>query len=145
MGMDIVYAVEMVEVVGIALGVIGLILTTMICALPTWIEITFIVGNVTNTEVVLYCLWMSCVTQGMGQTQCEVYTLHVVFAPHYAACQSHDPHCHHQLQQRRNVSGQVDDYRWNTFHTGQNFHPHLCFLGSKIYHHRILHADRRKD
>ncbi|XP_071219392.1 claudin-9-like [Salvelinus alpinus] len=70
MGMDIM---KMVEVVGIALGVIGLILTIVVCALPTWIVTTFIADNSANTEVVLYGLWMSCVTQGTGKTQCEVY------------------------------------------------------------------------
>ncbi|XP_021445957.2 claudin-4-like [Oncorhynchus mykiss] len=70
MGMDFVFTVE---VVGIALGVIGLILTIVVCALPTWIEITIIEANVTTTEVVTYGLWMSCVAQDMGQTQCEVY------------------------------------------------------------------------
>ncbi|XP_055791073.1 claudin-4-like [Salvelinus fontinalis] len=70
MGMDIM---KMVEVVGIALGVIGLILTIVICALPTWTVKTIIAGNVATTEVVMYGLWMSCVTQGTGKTQCEVY------------------------------------------------------------------------
>ncbi|XP_064817784.1 claudin-4-like [Oncorhynchus masou masou] len=70
MGMDII---EMVEVVGIALGVIGLIVTVMICALPTWIVTTIIQANVATTEVVTYGLWMSCVAQGTGKTQCEVY------------------------------------------------------------------------
>uniref|UniRef100_A0A4W5KF82 Claudin 3c n=1 Tax=Hucho hucho TaxID=62062 RepID=A0A4W5KF82_9TELE len=73
MGMDVVFTVAMVEVVGITLGVIGLILTIVICALPTWIETTFIATNFSNTEVFLHGLWTSCVTQGTGQTQCEVY------------------------------------------------------------------------
>ncbi|XP_038820689.1 claudin-4-like [Salvelinus namaycush] len=64
---------KMVEVVGIALGVIGLILTIVVCTLPTWIVTTIIADNVATTEVVLYGLWMSCVTQGTGKTQCEVY------------------------------------------------------------------------
>ncbi|CAB1333239.1 unnamed protein product [Coregonus sp. 'balchen'] len=72
MGMDIV---EMVEVVGIALGVIGLILTIVICALPTWIEATFIAANFTTTKVYLRGLWMSCVTQSTGQTACNVHNL----------------------------------------------------------------------
>ncbi|XP_013985104.2 claudin-4-like [Salmo salar] len=72
MGMDIVFIMEMVELVGIALGVIGLILTIVICALPTWSVTTIIAGNVATTEVVWYGLWMYCVTQGTGQTQCEV-------------------------------------------------------------------------
>ncbi|XP_041706248.2 claudin-4-like [Coregonus clupeaformis] len=75
MGMDIVDIVEMVEVMGIALGVIGLILTIVICALPTWIETTFIAANFTTTGVYLRGLWMSCVTQSTGQTQCNVHNL----------------------------------------------------------------------
>ncbi|XP_041706247.1 claudin-4-like [Coregonus clupeaformis] len=73
--MDIVDIVEMVEVMGIALGVIGLILTIVICALPTWIETTFIAADFTTTEVHLRGLWMSCVTQSTGQTQCNVHNL----------------------------------------------------------------------
>eukprot|EP00063_Salmo_salar_P010352 XP_013985187.1 PREDICTED: claudin-4-like [Salmo salar] len=71
MGMDIVLTVAMVEVVCVALGVIGLILTIVICALPTWRVTTIITGNVATTEVVWYGLWMRCVTQGTGQTQCD--------------------------------------------------------------------------
>ncbi|XP_020326518.1 claudin-4-like [Oncorhynchus kisutch] len=68
--MDII---EMVEVVGIALGVIGLILTIVVFSLPTWIVTTIIQANVANTEVVLYGLWMSCVTQSTRKTHCEVF------------------------------------------------------------------------
>ncbi|XP_070299604.1 claudin-4-like [Salvelinus sp. IW2-2015] len=85
MGMDIMdigLTEEMVEVVGIALGVIGLILTIVICALPTWIETTFLAANFTNTEMVLYGLWMSCVTQSTGQTQCEKYNS-MGYWPHF--------------------------------------------------------------
>ncbi|XP_029626078.1 claudin-4-like [Salmo trutta] len=71
--MDIVFTVAMVEVVCIALGVIGLILTIVICALPTWRVTTIITGNVATTEVVWYGLWMRCATQGTGQTQCDNY------------------------------------------------------------------------
>ncbi|XP_064860652.1 claudin-4-like [Oncorhynchus nerka] len=78
MGMDFVFTVE---VVGIALGVIGLILTIVVCALPTWIEITIIEANVTTTEVVTYGLWMSCVAQGTGQTQCEVFNSISIWDP----------------------------------------------------------------
>ncbi|XP_041706254.2 claudin-4-like, partial [Coregonus clupeaformis] len=58
--------------VGIALGVIGLILTIVICALPTWIETTFIAANFTTTKVNLRSLWMNCLTQSTGQTHCKM-------------------------------------------------------------------------
>uniref|UniRef100_A0A674BQI8 Claudin n=1 Tax=Salmo trutta TaxID=8032 RepID=A0A674BQI8_SALTR len=50
-----------------------LILTIVICALPTWRVTTIITGNVATTEVVWYGLWMRCATQGTGQTQCDNY------------------------------------------------------------------------
>uniref|UniRef100_A0A673XH09 Claudin n=1 Tax=Salmo trutta TaxID=8032 RepID=A0A673XH09_SALTR len=61
------------EIVGIVLGVIGLITTIVVCALPTWMETTFIAANFVTTEVVWDGLWMSCVKRSTSQIQCEVY------------------------------------------------------------------------
>ncbi|CAB1350123.1 unnamed protein product [Coregonus sp. 'balchen'] len=61
------------EIMGIALGVIGLINTILVCALPTWMETTFIAANFGTKEVVWDGLWMSCVKRSTSQMQCEVY------------------------------------------------------------------------
>lgn len=61
------------EIVGIVLGVIGLITTIAVCALPTWMETTFIAANFVTTEEVWDGLWMSCVKRSTSQIQCEVY------------------------------------------------------------------------
>ncbi|CAB1350120.1 unnamed protein product, partial [Coregonus sp. 'balchen'] len=61
------------EIMGIALGVIGLITTILVCALPTWMETTFIATNFVTMEVVWDGLWMSCVKRSTSQMQCEVY------------------------------------------------------------------------
>ncbi|XP_071199437.1 claudin-4-like [Salvelinus alpinus] len=59
------------EIVGIVLGVIGLITTIVVCALPTWMETAFIAANF--VVEVFDGLWMSCVKRNTSQIQCEVY------------------------------------------------------------------------
>ncbi|XP_031673427.1 claudin-4-like isoform X1 [Oncorhynchus kisutch] len=61
------------EIVGIVLGVMGLITTIVVCALPTWMETTFTVANFVTTEEVWDGLWMSCVKRSTSHIQCEVY------------------------------------------------------------------------
>ncbi|XP_071245371.1 uncharacterized protein [Salvelinus alpinus] len=61
------------EIVGIVLGVIGLITTIVVCALPTWMETAFIAANLVTTEEVWDGLWMSCVKRTTSQIRCEVY------------------------------------------------------------------------
>ncbi|XP_064843357.1 claudin-3-like [Oncorhynchus masou masou] len=62
-----------VEIVGIVLGVIGLITTIVVCALPTWMETTFTAAIFVTTEVVWDGLWISCVKRSTSHIQCEVY------------------------------------------------------------------------
>lgn len=61
------------EIMGIVLGVIGLITTIVVCALPTWMETTFTAANFVTTEEVWDGLWMSCVKRSTSHIQCEVY------------------------------------------------------------------------
>lgn len=62
-----------IEIVGIVLGVMGLITTIVVCALPTWMETTFTAANFVTTEEVWDGLWMSCVKRSTSHIQCEVY------------------------------------------------------------------------
>ncbi|CDQ75923.1 unnamed protein product [Oncorhynchus mykiss] len=149
MGMDII---EMVEVVGIAMEVIGLILAVVVCALPTGIVTIIIQANVANTEVVLYGLWMSCVTQSTGKSQCEVFNsmwyLHHFLQPARAMILTAiilgvlgvmfsmvGAKCTNCIKDKTSQA-KVDHYCWNTFPWCRNSYPHHCFLGSNIYHHR---------
>ena len=61
------------EIVGIALGVIGFIIAIVVCALPMWRVTAFIGSNIITAQVIWEGLWMNCVTQSTGQMQCKIY------------------------------------------------------------------------
>uniref|UniRef100_A0A8P4K6L5 Claudin n=2 Tax=Dicentrarchus labrax TaxID=13489 RepID=A0A8P4K6L5_DICLA len=61
------------EIVGIALGVIGFIIAIVTCALPMWRVTAFIGANIITAQTIWEGLWMNCVTQSTGQMQCKVY------------------------------------------------------------------------
>ncbi|XP_071766539.1 claudin-3-like [Centroberyx gerrardi] len=61
------------EIVGIALGVIGFIIAIVVCALPMWKVTAFIGANIVTAQTIWEGLWMNCVIQSTGQMQCKVY------------------------------------------------------------------------
>lgn len=61
------------EIVGIALGVLGFIIAIVTCALPMWKVTAFIGANIITAQTIWEGLWMNCVTQSTGQMQCKVY------------------------------------------------------------------------
>ncbi|KAG5843911.1 claudin-3-like [Anguilla anguilla] len=61
------------EIVGIALGVVGWIIGIVACAMPMWKVTAFIGSNIVTAQVIWEGLWMNCVTQSTGQMQCKVY------------------------------------------------------------------------
>ncbi|KAI1903224.1 hypothetical protein AGOR_G00025020 [Albula goreensis] len=61
------------EIVGIALCVVGWIIAIVACALPMWKVTAFIGSNIVTAQVIWEGLWMNCVTQSTGQMQCKVY------------------------------------------------------------------------
>ncbi|CAB1439502.1 unnamed protein product [Pleuronectes platessa] len=61
------------EIVGIALGVIGFIITIVTCALPMWKVTAFIGANIVTAQTIWEGLWMTCVIQSTGQMQCKMY------------------------------------------------------------------------
>ncbi|XP_074466232.1 claudin-4-like [Sebastes fasciatus] len=61
------------EIVGIALGVIGFIIAIVTCALPMWKVTAFIGANIITSQTIWEGLWMNCVTQSTGQMQCKIY------------------------------------------------------------------------
>ncbi|XP_051255759.1 claudin-4 [Dicentrarchus labrax] len=72
--MEIGAAMSMgMEIVGIALGVIGFIIAIVTCALPMWRVTAFIGANIITAQTIWEGLWMNCVTQSTGQMQCKVY------------------------------------------------------------------------
>ncbi|XP_071024460.1 claudin-4-like isoform X1 [Oncorhynchus clarkii lewisi] len=72
--MEIGAAMSMgMEIVGIALGVIGFILGIVVCALPLWKVTAYIGANIITSQTIWEGLWINCVTQSTGQMQCKVY------------------------------------------------------------------------
>ncbi|XP_014018244.2 claudin-3 [Salmo salar] len=61
------------ELVGIALCVLGWIIAIVSCTLPMWRVTAFIGSNIVTAQIIWEGLWMTCVVQSTGQMQCKVY------------------------------------------------------------------------
>ncbi|KAG9331355.1 hypothetical protein JZ751_019354 [Albula glossodonta] len=61
------------EIIGLALCVIGSLLVMVACGLPMWKVPAFIDSNIVVAQTSWEGLWMSCVVQSTGQMQCKVY------------------------------------------------------------------------
>ncbi|NWS01698.1 CLD4 protein, partial [Motacilla alba] len=59
------------QVLGIALSVIGWLASILCCALPMWRETAFVGNNIVVAQIIWEGLWMSCVVQSTGQMQCK--------------------------------------------------------------------------
>lgn len=73
------------EIVGIALGVIGFIISIVTTALPMWKVTAFIGPNIITAQTIWEGLWMNCVTQSTGQMQCKVYDSLLALSPELQA------------------------------------------------------------
>ncbi|XP_056263804.1 claudin-4-like [Pseudoliparis swirei] len=80
--MEIGVAMSMgMEIVGIALGVIGFIIAIVTCILPMWRVTAFIGANIITAQTISEGLWMNCVTQSTGQMQCKIYDSMLALTP----------------------------------------------------------------
>ncbi|XDV38835.1 hypothetical protein PO909_008165 [Leuciscus waleckii] len=61
------------QLLGIALAIIGWICVIVVCALPMWRVTAFIGNNIVTAQTSWEGIWMSCVVQSTGQMQCKVY------------------------------------------------------------------------
>lgn len=73
------------EIVGIALGVLGFIITIVSTALPMWRVTAFIGANIITAQTIWEGLWMNCVNQSTGQMQCKVYDSLLALTPELQA------------------------------------------------------------
>lgn len=62
-----------VQIVCVALGILGLIATIVTIAIPQWKTSAFIGQNIITAQVSEEGLWMQCVVQSTGQQQCKSY------------------------------------------------------------------------
>uniref|UniRef100_A0A3B3ZI33 Claudin n=1 Tax=Periophthalmus magnuspinnatus TaxID=409849 RepID=A0A3B3ZI33_9GOBI len=61
------------EILGLALCVVGSLLVMVACGLPMWKVTAFIEANIVVAQTIWDGLWMSCVVQSTGQMQCKVH------------------------------------------------------------------------
>lgn len=61
------------QMLGIALAIIGWIGVIVVCALPMWHVTAFIGQNIVTAQTTWEGIWMSCVVQSTGQMQCKMY------------------------------------------------------------------------
>ncbi|KPP62835.1 claudin-like protein ZF-A89-like [Scleropages formosus] len=61
------------QILGIALAVIGWLGDIIICILPMWRVTAFVGNNIVTAQIIWEGLWMTCVVQSTGQMQCKVY------------------------------------------------------------------------
>lgn len=61
------------EITGIAVSVLGWLLSVVSCVLPMWRVTAFIGATIVTAQVYWQGLWMNCVFQSTGEMQCKVY------------------------------------------------------------------------
>lgn len=61
------------QILGIALCVIGWLGAIITCVLPMWRVTAFIGNNIVVAQIIWEGLWMNCIVQSTGQMQCKVY------------------------------------------------------------------------
>ncbi|XP_043942527.1 claudin-4-like [Protopterus annectens] len=61
------------QILGLALSVIGWIGAIACCAIPMWKVTAFIGQSIVTAQTIWEGLWMNCVVQSTGQMQCKVY------------------------------------------------------------------------
>ncbi|XP_069591631.1 claudin-4-like [Ranitomeya imitator] len=61
------------QLLGMALCLIGWVGSIITCALPMWKVTAFIGNSIVVAQVIWEGLWMNCIVQSTGQMQCKVY------------------------------------------------------------------------
>ncbi|KAK7938623.1 hypothetical protein WMY93_001949 [Mugilogobius chulae] len=62
-----------VQIVCVALGVLGLVGVIVCCAIPRWTMSSFVGSNIVTAQTTYKGIWMECVMQSTGQQQCKSY------------------------------------------------------------------------
>ncbi|MEQ2189854.1 hypothetical protein GOODEAATRI_029733 [Goodea atripinnis] len=76
------------QILGVALAVLGWMGNILICVLPLWKVSAFIGNNIVVAQTIWEGLWMSCVVQSTGQMQCKVYNSLLALPPDLQAARA---------------------------------------------------------
>ncbi|XP_029703713.1 claudin-4 [Takifugu rubripes] len=61
------------QLVGVGLAFLGFLGTILICGLPMWKVTAFVGSNIVTAQIFWEGLWMNCVFQSTGHSQCKAY------------------------------------------------------------------------
>ncbi|XP_048836599.1 claudin-4-like [Brienomyrus brachyistius] len=61
------------QILGISLAILGWVGVIITCALPMWRVSAFTGVNIVTAHIIWEGIWMSCVVQNSGQTECKAY------------------------------------------------------------------------
>ncbi|XP_076024453.1 claudin-like protein ZF-A89 [Genypterus blacodes] len=61
------------QLVGFCLSFVGFLGTIVICGLPMWKVSAFVAANIITAQIFWQGLWMNCVIQSTGHSQCKAY------------------------------------------------------------------------
>lgn len=76
------------QMLGLALSIIGWIGAIIACALPQWKVTAFIGTAIITAQITWEGIWMSCVVQSTGQMQCKVYDSMLALSPDLQAARA---------------------------------------------------------
>lgn len=62
-----------IQIMGKVMLLISCLTLIIVCALPMWKVTAFIGANIVTAQTIWEGMWMICVVQTTGQTQCKVY------------------------------------------------------------------------
>lgn len=74
-----------IQLTGFCLALVGFLGTILICGLPMWRVTAFIQANIITAQVFWQGLWMNCVIQSTGVSQCKVYDSVLALPPEMQA------------------------------------------------------------
>ncbi|XP_068614815.1 claudin-4-like [Brachionichthys hirsutus] len=77
-----------IQMVGIAMAMIGWLMVIIVCALPMWKVSAFVGANIITAQTIWQGVWMNCVVQSTGQMQCKVYDSLLALAPDLQAARA---------------------------------------------------------
>ncbi|XP_017679524.1 PREDICTED: claudin-4-like [Lepidothrix coronata] len=66
---------------GLVTAIVGFVATILICALPMWRVTTCLGSNNVGTQSYTDGLWVTCVNDGTGQSQCRYYSSQLEISP----------------------------------------------------------------
>ncbi|XP_018588141.1 claudin-4-like [Scleropages formosus] len=76
------------QTLGSSLALLGWLGVILSCGLPMWKVTAFIGTNIVTAQIIWEGIWMNCVMQSTGQTQCKMYDSTLVLSPDLQAARA---------------------------------------------------------